>query len=243
MQAEELKALRGGVQNPAPGAESGSTQRPAIIPATPIRPAAVPTHKNREENTNMILNAPKAPASYAKVAAERSDRQEKDQWTMVQKKGRPTEKKEIRKTEVSSRLMFIRQGGIDRIPEEDLMLELNTEIRRLKGVPQSVKTIKISYSEKGAISILLSDRSDVNKLLIRHRNRLIKAVRAVDVLVTGIEVVTKWYKIKLAGMPLLRYLPYGGIELLQREINSQIENPLMLVPRWIISPSRLYEES
>ena len=44
-------------------------------------------------------------------------------------------------------------------------------------------------------------------------------------------------------MLLLRYLPYGGIELFQKKINNQIENPLMLVPRWIISPSRLYEES
>ena len=77
------------------------------------------------------------------------------------------------------------------MPEEDLMLELNTEIRRLEGVPQSVKAIKVSYSEKGAISVLLSDRSDVNELLIRHRDRLIKAVRAVDVLVTSVEVVIK----------------------------------------------------
>ena len=161
----------------------------------------------------MMLNVFKAPASYAKVVVERSDRQEKDQWIMVQKKGRPTEKKEIRKIEVLSRLMFTRQGGVDRMPEEDLMLELNTEIRRLEGVLQSVKAIKVLYSEKGAISVLLSDRSDVNKLLIRYRDRLIKAVRAVDVLVTGVEVVIKWYKVKLAGMPLLRYLPYGGMEL------------------------------
>ena len=79
MQAEELKALRGGVQNPVLDTESGLTQRPAIISATPIRPAAVPTYKNRKKNINIILNAPKTPASYAKIAAERSDKQEKDQ--------------------------------------------------------------------------------------------------------------------------------------------------------------------
>ena len=71
------------------------------------------------------------------------------------------------------------------------MLELNTEIRRLEGVPQSVKAIKLSDSEKGAISVLLSDRSDANELLIRHRDRLIKAIRTVDVLMTGIKVVIK----------------------------------------------------
>ena len=44
-------------------------------------------------------------------------------------------------------------------------------------------------------------------------------------------------------MPLLRYLSYNDIELFQREINSQIENLLILIPRWIINFSRLYEES
>ena len=51
---------------------------------------------------------------------------------MVQKKGRPTEKKETRKTEILNRLIFIRQRGVNKIPEKDLMLELNTEIKRLK---------------------------------------------------------------------------------------------------------------
>ena len=77
------------------------------------------------------------------------------------------------------------------MPEKDLILELNTEIRRLKKMLQSVKTIKILYSEKKAISILLSDRSDVNKLLIRYRDRLIKAIKAVNILITNIKIVIK----------------------------------------------------
>ena len=139
--------------------------------------------------------------------------------------------------------MFTRQGDTDRMPKEDLMLELNTEIRRLEGVPKSIKAIKVSYSGRGAISVLLSDKSDANELVNGYRDRLIKVVKTVDVLVTGAEVVTKWHKVKLAGMPLYRYLQHGGMELLQREIESQIENPLMLTPRWIVHPERLFEES
>ena len=75
--------------------------------------------------------------------------------------------------------------------EEDLILELNIEIRRLKGVPKSVKAIKVLYSGKEAISVFLSDKSDVNELVNKYRNRLIKVVKIVDVLVTGAEVVTK----------------------------------------------------
>ena len=102
--------------------------------------------------------------------------------------------------------MFIRQEDIDRMPEKDLILELNIEIRRLKDVPKSVKTIKILYSGKGAIFVLLSNKSDANELVNKYRNRLIKIIKIVDVLVIGAKIVTKWHKIKLAEMPLYRYL-------------------------------------
>ena len=77
------------------------------------------------------------------------------------------------------------------MPEADLMLELNIEIRRIEGVPQTVKTIKISYSGKGSISVLLSDKSDVNELLNGHKDKLIKAVKAVNIRVTKVEIVIK----------------------------------------------------
>ena len=75
--------------------------------------------------------------------------------------------------------------------EENLILELNIEIRRLKSVPKSVKTIKILYLGRRTISVLLSDNSDVNELVNRYRNRLIKVVKTVDVLITGAEVIIK----------------------------------------------------
>ena len=77
------------------------------------------------------------------------------------------------------------------MPEEDLILELNIEIRRLKGVLKSVKTIKILYLGKEAIFVFLSDNSDVNELINKYRNRLIKIVKTVDVLVINIKIVIK----------------------------------------------------
>ena len=71
------------------------------------------------------------------------------------------------------------------------MLELNTEIRRIERVLQTVKTIKISYSEKGSISVLLSDKSDANELLNGYKNKLIKAVKIVNMLIIGVEIVIK----------------------------------------------------
>ena len=77
------------------------------------------------------------------------------------------------------------------MPEKDLILELNIEIRRLKGVPKSVKTIKILYSEKGAISVFLSDKSDVNELVNKYRDKLIKVVKIINILIIDAKVVTK----------------------------------------------------
>ena len=71
------------------------------------------------------------------------------------------------------------------------MLELNTEIKRIERVPQTVKTIKISYSKKESISIFLSDKSDVNELLNGYKNRLIKTVKTVNILIIGVEIVIK----------------------------------------------------
>ena len=77
------------------------------------------------------------------------------------------------------------------MPEADLILKLNIEIRRIEEVPQTIKTIKISYSEKRSILILLSDKSDVNELLNGYKNRLIKAVKIVNMLVIEVEIVIK----------------------------------------------------
>ena len=87
--------------------------------------------------------------------------------------------------------MFIKQGDIDRMSKENLILELNIEIRRLKGVPKSVKTIKILYLERKTISVFLSDKSDVNELVNKYRNKLIKIVKTINVLIIGAKIVTK----------------------------------------------------
>ena len=152
------------------------------------------------------MTAPRASASYVQIIAKNSSDLDKNQWVTVQKKGRVIEKKEVKKIKISNRFMFIRQGDIDRMPKKDLILKLNIEIRRLKSVSKSVKTIKMSYLGKKAISVLLSDKSDVNELVNKYRNRLIKIVKTINVLVTDVKVITKQYKIKLAGMPLYRYL-------------------------------------
>ena len=110
---------------------------------------------------------PKALISYVQVTTIRGTDLDSSQWSVVQRK-RTTEKKEPTRKEIISRFIITRQAGAERMPEADLILELNTGIRSLEGVPRSVKTIKVSYSERGAISVLLSERSNAEELITRH---------------------------------------------------------------------------
>ena len=100
-------------------------------------------------------------------------------------------KKETKKTEISNQFIFTKQGDTDRIPEKDLILELNIKIKRLEDVPKSVKTIKILYLEKKTIFVFLSDKSDVNELVNKYRNKLIKIIKMINVLIISAKIVTK----------------------------------------------------
>ena len=77
------------------------------------------------------------------------------------------------------------------MPEKGLILELNIEIRRLEGVPKSIKAIKILYLKKRAIFVFLSNKLDVNELVNKYRDRLNKVVKTVNVLVINVEVIIK----------------------------------------------------
>ena len=56
-------------------------------------------------------------------------------------------------------------------------------------MPKSIKTIKILYLERKAISILLSDKLDANKLINKYRDRLIKIVKTINVLVISAKII------------------------------------------------------
>ena len=54
-----------------------------------------------------------------------------------------------------------------------------------------MKTIKVSYSGKESISIFISDKSDVNELLNGYKDRLIKTIKVINILIIKVEIVIK----------------------------------------------------
>lgn len=71
---------------------------------------------------------------------------------------------------------------------------------------------------------------------------MIRAVKAVDPAVVGIEVLKHWQRLKVHGMPLEEILGEGKIELLRREVESAMGIQLKSMPRWLISENRLKEQ-
>ena len=121
------------------------------------------------------------------------------------------------------------------------MLTLNKALQQA-GEETSLRFIRVRYAPSGAISALLSEKADAGQLLPWRSNLLIRAVRALDPAVVGIEIPEHWQRLKDHGMPLERYLGEGKMELLEREVESATGIQLKSVPRWLISENRLREQ-
>lgn len=124
--------------------------------------------------------------------------------------------------------------------EEDIMLALNEALQKA-GKPISIRFNRVSYSQSGAISALLTEKGDATELLKTRTNILIRAAKTIDRAIIGIEALEHWQRLKVHGMPLGRYLGEGKMELLKREVESSIGIRLKTVPQWLIHESRLRE--
>lgn len=120
------------------------------------------------------------------------------------------------------------------------MLVLNEALQKA-GIPAYIRFSRVGYSQSGAISALLTEKSNAENLVRDHSNMLIWAAKSVDEKVIGIETHERWERLKVDGMSLARYLGDGKMELLRREIESSTGIELKTQPRWLISEARLEE--
>ncbi len=120
------------------------------------------------------------------------------------------------------------------------MLVLNESLQKA-GIPVYTRFSRVGYSQSGAISALLMEKSNAENLVKDHSNMLIRAAKSVDEKVIGIETLEQCERLKVHGMSLMRYLGDGKMELLRREIESSTGIELKTRPRWLISEARLEE--
>lgn len=99
------------------------------------------------------------------------------------------------------------------------MLVLNEALQRA-NLPAYVRFSKVGYSRSGAISGLLTEKSNAEDLLRDYSTLLIRTAKSVNGGVIGVETLERWHRLEVHGMPLMRYLGEGKMELLCREIES-----------------------
>ena len=120
------------------------------------------------------------------------------------------------------------------------MLVLNESLQKAE-IPAYIRFSKVGYSESGAISGLLTEKSNVEDLIKDHAITLIRAAKLVAEGLIGVETLERWQRLKVHGMPLMRSLGVGEMELLCREIESSTGIRLKTTPRWLINEARLEE--
>lgn len=84
------------------------------------------------------------------------------------------------------------------------MLVLNESLQRV-GIPAYVRFSKVGHYQSGAISGLLTEKSNAEDLIRDHSATLIQAAKLVDYGVIGVEALKRWHRLKVDGMPLMRY--------------------------------------
>ena len=113
------------------------------------------------------------------------------------------------------------------------MLALNEALQKA-GESALVRFSRVKYSQSGAISGLLTEKSRAEDLLKARKNILIRAAKMVDAAVIGAETLEHWHCLKVHGMSLDRYLGKGRMEIFRREVESSTGVQLKTIPRWLI---------
>ncbi len=229
--------------------EQRPTQRKETTPIRNNRGSKEPSQNLVEENAtsspmyqeNELLQTSPHRKSYAQMATSASPKVRKENtWTEVtnssRKKANITSKFEPKKRKI----IFRREDLSPQKSEVDLMLALNEALQRA-GIPTYTRFSRVGYSQFGVISELLTKKSSAEQLVNNHSNILIRAAKAVDPGVIGVEALERWQRLKVHGMSLARYLGKGKMEVLCREIESSTGIQFKTVPRWLISESRLQE--
>ena len=206
------------------------TQNPVEENATPS-----PTYQGNQNGQR----------SYAAVASAKPIQNPSQPWTKVnygsRRNGTHKPATEIKVEQRGRRILFPRKNGNQLKSEADLMLALNEALQKA-GVEAKVRFSRIRYAPSGSISALLTEKADATMLIPSRSNLLIRAAKSVDDAVVGVEVLEQWQRLKVHGMPLDRYLGFGKMELLKREVESSTGVSLKATPRWLISKDRLEEQ-
>ncbi len=138
--------------------------------SSPSAPAVgnAPMIPSSSKVTNGVRSTKPAPKSYAQVAASNATQSTLDKsWTEVtsgnrKRKGNATSSPKVEPKK--RRVIFRKETSSPQRSEADLILVLNESLQKA-GIPAYVRFSKVGYSQSGAISGLLTERSNAEDLI------------------------------------------------------------------------------
>ena len=98
--------------------------------------------------------------------------------------------------------------------------------------------VDAGYTNTGAITVLLEKGTLGSMLLPNHKDLLVTAARQADPAVISVELPEQWYRVKVHGVPVRRYLTCG-LTLACEEIELGTEYQLKRNLTWLWSSKEL----
>ena len=141
------------------------------------------------------------------------------------------------------RLLFRREGGkaATRSEREDIILAINRAVAK-EHFPAFIRVVDAGYTSTGAITILLEKGTLGSMLLPDYKDLLVTAARQADPAVISVELPEQWYRVKIHGVPIKRYITCG-LALAREEIELSTEYQLKRNPTWLRSSKELYNSN
>lgn len=153
----------------------------------------------------------------------------------------PTKLKPAKDTpKEARRFLFRREGGkaAPRSEREDIILAINRAVAKAH-FPAFIRVVDAGYTNTGAITILLEKGTLGSMLLPDYKDLLVTAARQADPAVISVELPEQWYRVKVHGVPIKRYLTCG-LALAREEIELGTEYQLKRNPTWLRSSKELH---
>ncbi|BCR87741.1 uncharacterized protein ACHE_40305A [Aspergillus chevalieri] len=138
------------------------------------------------------------------------------------------------------RFLFRREGGkaAPRSEREDIILAINRAVAKAH-FPAFIRVVDAGYTNTGVITILLEKGTLGSMLLPDYKDLLVTAAWQADPAVISVELPEQWYRVKVHGVPIKRYLTCG-LALAREEIELGTEYQLKRNPTWLRSSKELH---
>lgn len=160
----EIKTLKAQKQMP----EKRSAQTTPISGKAPTVPSGSKSTKGEKATST-------PPKSYAQIAAIKGTSEKAWIEVISSNRKRKSSPSDLPKLEPEKRRMIFRRKSVSpRKSEADLILVSNESLQRA-GIPAYIRFSRVGYSQSGAISPLLTEKSNAEDLIKDHSNMLKRA--------------------------------------------------------------------